>query len=107
MTTDYENAVRANLDGLDAVSTGVCPGCEVCRDQFAPGETMERFQQLWSDGFVCDEGGFSWQPCGICGSSLGGQRYSWHYIDENGEICHEDDACEDCVCYLANGDLPE
>lgn len=105
--TPYEKRVQANTEGLAAVSTGVCPGCETCRDQFAPDATKEEFDELVSSGQVFDEGGFSWRGCDICGSSLGGTVEVWHYIDENGDICHEDNACVDCVCYLANGDLPE
>ena len=74
---------------------------------FAPDATMEEFKELWANGDVFDEGGFSRYQCGICGSPLGGNRQVWHYVDDNGEICHEDDACDNCVAFLANGDLPE
>jgi hypothetical protein len=67
---------------------------------------MEEFEVAWSSGEVYSEPGFSWSPCGICGSGLGGDREPWHAINE-GEILHFDDACVDCVLYLAYGDLPE
>jgi len=68
---------------------------------------MEEFEEQWSSGRVFSEGSFSWAGCGICGSRLGGTVEPWHGVDSNGEIMHFDDACVDCVCYLANGDLPE
>jgi hypothetical protein len=68
---------------------------------------VAEFNEAYENGEVCEEGSFSWSSCGICGSSLGGDRYPWHWIDENGEIVHESDACVDCVVFLANGDEPE
>jgi hypothetical protein len=53
-----------------------------------------------------DEGGFSWQSCECCGSSLGGTRYAAHGRDSDGNILHFD-VCSDCLEYIANGDEPE
>jgi len=51
----------------------------------------------------CDEGGFSWRPCELCGSQLGGDRYAAHgYSDRHGIVHY--DVCVDCVMYLANGE---
>ena len=55
---------------------------------------------------IVDEGGFSWQPCQCCESTFGGDRHPAHYIDDDGKINHIE-VCVDCLCYLANGDLPE
>ena len=102
----YTDSVERNLKGMDAVSTGVCPGCAECQDDFG-FESQEDFEAAWSSGEVFSEPGFSWASCGICGSRLGGDREVWHWADGNGEIIHETDACVDCVVYLANGDEPE
>lgn len=131
----FVEAIERNTAGLTAVSTGVCHGCEQCRDEHGQkitcptcnGEgwidedndcqdcdgdgkrqlTMEEFEEEWSHGRVDAEPSFSWSGCDICGSSLGGNMEPWHGVDENGEIVHGDNACVDCVMYLANGDLPE
>lgn len=90
----YTEAVERNIWDLKFVSTG---GTEECPECIEAGYT-ERHG---------DEGSFYWTPCGICGSPLGGDRYIWHWIDEDGAMMHEDSACTDCVLYLANGDEPE
>ena len=84
----YTDRADRGLMGLIAPSSGLCPGCEECED-------------------ASDEGSFSWSGCGICNSTLGGDRYVWHYLDEDGEVQHERDACFDCVMYMSNGDDPE
>jgi hypothetical protein len=104
--SEYTDSVEAGLEGLTAVSTGACPGCEQCQEIWGY-QTMKEFDSAWHSGKVYDEGGFSWFPCGICGSRLGGDRESWHALGSDGEILHFDDACVDCVIYLANNDEPE
>jgi hypothetical protein len=123
----YVERVEANIGSMKGVSTGVCPGCEQCRDDYGRralcngGEdctsdlcngkyhspTMEEFDEQVSSGRAIDEGSFSWRGCDICGSRLGGTVECWHWIDDNNEIQHESNACTDCVMYLANGDLPD
>jgi hypothetical protein len=138
----YAENVERNLEGLTAVSTGICPGCDRCREEFGgfaveedlerePGENAwylpdqpgravyyateeiatekarELFDEAWATGDAFSEPSFSSGSCGICNSHLGGNREVWHGIDANGEIMHFQDACTDCVMYLANGDLPE
>ena len=104
----YVENVEHNLNGLTAVSTGVCPGCEECRSTYAPDMSMEEFDNAYSSGSVYGEASFSWGSCGICGSTLGGDREVWHGLDDlTGTLYHFDDACVDCVMYLANGDIPE
>ena len=102
----YTDAVEFNLKGLEAVSTGPCPGCSQCADDYGY-ETVEAYTTAYEAGKVCSEGSFSWQGCGICGSSLGGDLEPWHALDSDRELCHFSDACFDCVVYLANGDEPE
>jgi hypothetical protein len=68
----------------------------------------EAFEAGWSAGCFDSEPSFSWSPCGICDSHRGGDREVWHGRDDlTGTLYHFDDACTDCVIYLANGDLPE
>ena len=109
----YTDAVESGLKGLEAVSTGPCPGCEQCADDHGY-DNLGAFEAAWEAGDIEAEGSFSWSPCGICGSHLGGDREPWHAIagepgdDLKGrEILHFSDACIDCVVYLANGDEPE
>lgn len=135
--SEYTDRVESGLKGLTAVSTGTCPGCDECREShglygveedeygwFEPDRgghvvyhateegalkaARERFEQDWSSGHVDSESSFSWSSCGICGSTLGGDREIWHGLDDlTGTLYHFDDACTDCVVYLANGDEPE
>jgi hypothetical protein len=53
-----------------------------------------------------DEGSFAWSDCDTCGSSLGGDRYPSHWIDDKGRIRHME-SCGDCLGYIANGEVPE
>lgn len=49
--------------------------------------------------------GFSWRPCGLCGTTLGGNRHRLGgLVDGETEYL---DVCEDCTAYVANGTLPE
>jgi hypothetical protein len=132
----YVDRVAHNLRGLEAVSTGVCPGCDECRQverDYVPREDDESDVETWSfnarpgevfadeDAAIAaarlafdddwhgadfsSSAGFSRGECGICGSRLGGDREVWHGIAD-GRILHFDDACCDCVAYLANGEVP-
>lgn len=117
----YVQAVTRGLEGLQAVSTGVCPGCSTCAhehdysdDNDDPDRTLAAFDEAWRSGKVDSEASFSWSPCDICGSSLGGDREIWHAImGQPGEdlkgrsIEHLNSCCTDCVMFLANGDEPE
>ena len=88
----YTESVEATLKGLVGISTGICPGCKECRDEYGQDESVEPY--------------FSWSNCDICGSTLGGAREPWHALDKHNEIVHGDCVCTDCVMYLANGDEP-
>ncbi len=79
-------AVEAHTKDLKAFSVGASERCDSC-------------------GPFADEGFFSWRGCDSCGSTLGGNRYPAHYI-EDGEILHCD-VCEDCLFFHANGEEPE
>ena len=128
----YAERVEAYLEGLEAVSTGGCPGCHECGLDVVPcddcsgtgfadgltlgtgsdGEDCPACDGMGSrdyvDGDEVGEGpepGFSWSPCEICGSSLGGDRHAFHALS-SGELVHLD-GCTDCVMYVANGEEPE
>jgi hypothetical protein len=81
--------------------------CPCCDGEGKRLPTMEEFEQQWGNGAVYSEPSFSWSGCDLCGSDLGGDFEPWHAIDAGGEIIHGNHACQDCICYLANGDLPK
>ena len=67
----------------------------------------EAHKEAWHRGDTCSDTHFSWRPCGICGSSLGGDRERWHALDADNTLLHFHNACTDCVLYLAYGTEPE
>jgi hypothetical protein len=87
--TKYDNGLE-----LSFMSTGLCPGCEVCRQAY--NMNAAEFTVAYDLGRIADEPSFSWQPCELCGSDLGGNRYAAHGRDHNGDICHID-ICKDCL----------
>lgn len=102
----YTEAVERRLKGLNAASTGVCPGCEDCASNH--DMTLADFNAAYDACKISHhEASFSWSACEVCGSTLGGDRYAWHAITSDGELLHRDNACTDCVLYLGNGDVPE
>ena len=103
----YSASVEAHLDGCRAVSIGNCPTCPVCMDIDGFTDETEHEDAWSSEDLPSSEPSFSWSRCGVCGSRLGGDRYPWHWLDENNEIQHEDDACIDCVFYITYGDEPD
>lgn len=130
--SDYTDRVDRTLAGLRAVSFGPIydrDDCPECRPRAWWRRLIIWLFQHWDDDdcdtcdgsgeiLACpdcadysedygDEGSFSRCPCGICGSSLGGNRYVWHWIDADNEIRHESDGCVDCLIYVSNGDEPE
>ena len=103
---EFVLSIDSNTEDLTAVSTGICPGCETCREEFAPALSAEEFDEAVSSGRVYDGGAFSRQGCDLCGSPLGGTFEVWHAVDTEGVIVHGERACVDCVCHLANDALP-
>lgn len=101
----YTEAVERRLKGLSAVSTGACPDCADCANN--RGMDLGMYNNAHEAGDINAEGSFSWRACEVCGSTLGGERHEWHAVDKNGDVIHGDDACTDCVLYLANGEEPE
>lgn len=106
--SEYTDAVEAGLKDLKFPSTGMCPGCEECRGEFASDMSMAAFEAAWQRGEVEEyPNEFSTGRCGICDTSMAGARHVWHWVNEDNEIVHEDDACTDCVMFMCNGDEPE
>ena len=53
------------------------------------------------------EPSFSWYQCQLCDSGLGGDRHDAALIAPGTDAEPiELSVCLDCLCYLANGDLP-
>jgi hypothetical protein len=48
--------------------------------------------------------GFSWSPCHLCGSSLGGDRFQAFETDETGHF-EGIRVCPCCLMAIANGDI--
>jgi len=125
----YVERVETYLKGLEAVSTGATRGCEECCSDFGvrfgehdPEECGCDYlgNGSWDCGHVDgedeeplnDEGGFSWSPCEVCDSSLGGNRYTWHAIipkdgDVKGGTMVHGTCCEDCVYFINYGKLDD
>ena len=92
---EYEESVEHYTKGLEAISSGHCPGCEECGCENA--ETADDCPET--------EAHFSWSSCDICGSTLGGDRLPFHAI-LNGKIIHLE-GCVDCQYYVAYGQLDD
>ena len=99
----YAERFAHHSEGLEALSTGICPSCESCADSL--GIDVDELNAGIESGELCAEAGFSWHACDLCGSNLGGDREPWHALID-GALTHGDSACVDCSVYIANGDLP-
>lgn len=96
--SEYERAVLDGTEDMVDVSVGALGACDGCA----------------ALGTSAHESHFSWSPCGICRTQLGGDRHVWHWTSSRVErggfatvLEHEDDACTDCLHYIANGTIPE
>lgn len=50
---------------------------------------------------------FSWRPCEVCHSRLGGDRYDCTGYNPTDGSIEAFEACTDCVYYAAYGQLPD
>lgn len=51
---------------------------------------------------------FSWRHCDLCRTNLGGNRTRCNgYSETAREVVDVDSVCDDCLLFLANGDLPD
>lgn len=80
---------------LNFVSTGLCPNCEICKDNWGY-DSMEKFNQDISSGDLQDSGNFSWNPCDDCNTRLGGDSFVAHGINSSKELIHFK-ICYDCL----------
>lgn len=69
--TNFELAIKANTEGLTAVSTGACPGCGTCQKLYEY-DSQEAFDKAYKAGKVVHEPHFSHHGCDLCGSPLDG-----------------------------------
>lgn len=98
--SEYKKRISTTLDGLDYVSIGPCPSCVECLERDNPGDTPEE----WHD-MAC-EPRFSGSSCGLCRSTLCGDRYSAHALSKDINIVHFD-VCADCHYYVEHGRLDD
>jgi len=82
-------------NSLEFVSSGLCPNCEECSDNWGY-ESIEEYNQAVENYEIEDEGSFSHYPCDDCNTNLGGDSFAAHGIDENGELVHFT-ICRDCL----------
>lgn len=102
---DYEARVAHYLDGLEFVSTGACPGCQECGLGHVSG-IHDEAEMSQRDYDLANEPHFSWSPCEICDSPLGGDRHPWHARTKDGKLVHGT-CCSDCMYYLNFGKLDD
>lgn len=109
---EYVKAVNKALEGLKAVSSGLCSGCDECAEAYSlEYETAEEFDEAISNGDAFDEPSCSSVPCDFCGDMLQGNRCIAHAVQPNSlhrpnEILHFD-ICEDCVYFIEYGRLDD
>jgi hypothetical protein len=89
----------------DTPSSGHCPHCKTCAEDLG-FKSVKAYDAAYEAGRVVDEPHFSWRPCQVCGTTLGGDRECFHYL-RDGKVEHGERMCTDCMLYLANGDVPE
>jgi len=95
----FMSAIKHNLEGIDGVNPGACPGCSDCGLEDHPDMDCAEYE-------LAGESSFSCQSCDSCGSTLGGDRMPAHGIlSDSKDIIHLE-VCVDCAMYLAKGELP-
>lgn len=104
----FTDSIDHELQGLEAVSAGPCPGCSECFPDASDADEPTN-----DEHDLASEPHFSWSTCECCGSRLGGDRHPAHGLIPNadgslkGAALVHFDICVDCLLYLANGDEPE
>jgi len=93
--TEWLQRFSECTDGITYISTGsALKECSQCSDYLD-----------YEDDVCYTEPYFSWSSCDTCGSQLGGNREDGHgWYD--GSLIHLI-CCDDCVMYIANGELPD
>ena len=101
--TEFIEAVDAECKDYKSMSPGICSSCDECQSTY--GMEHDELEKVVSSGELPNDPSFSWSGCDCCVSPLGHDLYDAHALTHKGEIIHYD-ICGDCLCYLANGDLP-
>jgi len=83
------------MSDLRFVSTGLCGGCEECKDN-AGYDSQDIFAGGVQDGVIEECPDFSWRACDWCHSNRGGNRHAAHGVDSEGELVHLD-ICTGCL----------
>lgn len=106
----FLEAINHNWQGWD-INPGASRGCPDCFTNLTDDELDSLSDE---DAQAWEEGSFSWQECESCGSTLGGDRFPAHALNQHifktGErslTIHHVDICSDCLMFHANGDEPE
>ena len=97
---EYQERVDHYLSGLIHVSTGPCPNCADCGLEDVEDMNCEKYE-------LAGEGGFSWSPCEICNSPLGGNRYPVHAVNPDDDSVVHMTGCANCVYFLEYGRLDD
>jgi len=88
---------------IENITTGFSYACSDCQD--AHGFCcMHSAKAAYESGEVSEEGHFSHDRCDMC-RSLPGNRYAAHGTIDGTSYHFE--VCQDCLMYIANGELPE
>jgi len=100
-------AFSNGIKDIHVVSAGFSWNCPECLNNYDIC-CEHKGEHMYQKGEIVDEGSFSHNACDICGSKLGGNRFSAHGVldTDHKEIVHLE-VCVDCIMYMANGDLPE
>ena len=81
-------------DKLQFVSTGLCPNCNECKDNY-DYDSISEYNQDLENGDLEESPSFSYYPCDDCNTILGGNSYAAHGKDDNGNLIHFT-MCHDC-----------
>ena len=96
------------------ISPGIAPCCSQCQSEY--DKTSGELAHDLEHGNLADEPSFSHHSCECCGNGLGGNRYVAHALvqvksNDNPRklqwLTEHYEICEDCVLYIANGDVPD
>lgn len=103
---EFKERFKRRTEGLEAISCGLCSKCSDCQSTFDASELeLERL----IDRGLCDEGGISRSGCNTCGDCQQQLLYAghaWMQLDGKEVLTHLE-ICQDCMLYIANGQLPE
>ena len=80
--------------------------CEECGSL----NTHLRIEDDWQPEEDVDTDEFSWSPCDLCGSTLGGSRHNATLLpleNRTGTDCIPIQICSDCLFYVCYDDVPD